>query len=170
MIAKILGALFVVVSCASVGFRIAANHRAEEKALRNLIGILDYMECELRYRLTPLPILCRRVAADFPNIPGNFFEILAQEMDAQLSPDMEACVAKALRTSKNIPEITKNTLELFGKTVGRFDMEGQLKGLGAVRSECKRNLDILGSNRESRLRSYQTLGLCAGASLAILLI
>ena len=170
MTTKILGALFVVASCASVGFRIAANYRAEERYLRNLIGILDYMECELRYRLTPLPVLCRRVAADFPNTPGKFFEALAQEMDAQLSPDMESCVSKALCASRNVPKITRSTLELFGKTVGRFDMEGQLKGLDAVRSECKRNLDILGCDRDSRLRSYQTLGLCAGASLAILLI
>ncbi len=167
---KILGVILVIVSCGSVGFRIAANHRKEERSLHNLVGILDYMECELRYRLTPLPHLCRCVAAKFPLIPGDFFSVLAAEMELQLSPDMEECVTRALRAQNSLPPITKRTIDFFGKTVGRFDLEGQLKGLDAVRSECKRNLEILTRDRDSRLRSYQTLGLCAGASIAILLI
>lgn len=170
MTLKIIGVILVIGSCGSVGFRIAANHRTEEKSLRNLIGILDFMECELRYQLTPLPVLCKRVAMEFPCIPGGFFAALAAEMEEQMSPDMESCVTRALYAQRNLPAITQKTIEVFGKTIGRFDLEGQLKGLDAVRSECKRNLDLLGNNRESRLRSYQTLGLCAGASLAILLI
>lgn len=170
MTMKILGAILVVLSCGSVGFRIAANHRAEEKALRNLIGILDFMECELRFRLTPLPMICRRVAAEFPSVPGGFFGALASEMETQISPDMETCVTNALELQKHLPAITRNTIAIFGKTAGRFDLEGQLKGIDAARNECKRNLDMLGADRDSRLRSYQTLGLCAGASLAILLI
>jgi len=167
---KILGVILVIASCGSVGFRIAANHRAEEKALRNLIAILDFMECELRFRLTPLPTLFQRVGSEFTCIPGSFFTALATDMDKQISPDLEVCIANALRTQKALPEITRKAIEIFGKTAGRFDLEGQIKGLHAARNECKRNLEILGANRETRLRSYQTLGLCAGASLAILLI
>lgn len=170
MTLKILGIIMVVAACGSVGFRIAAGHRAEENSLRSLIGILDYMECELRFYLTPLPRLCRTVATQFPCVPGKFFATLASEIDAQTSPDVELCVTNALRKYNDLPSITKKSIEIFGKTAGRFDLEGQLKGLDAVRNECKRNLDILGNNREMRLRSYQTLGLCAGAALAILLI
>ena len=57
MILKVIGVILVIAGCGGVGFRIAANHRLEEKTLRQLIGILDYMECELQYRLTPLDLL-----------------------------------------------------------------------------------------------------------------
>jgi hypothetical protein len=54
--------------------------------------------------------------------------------------------------------------------MGRFDLEGQLNGLEAVRTRCRDWLDELISGREVRLRNYQTLGLCAGAALVILFI
>lgn len=170
MMLKMLGVILVVAACGSVGFRIAANHRSEERALRQLIGILDYMECELQYRLTPLPELCRQAANEFVSIPGQVFQQLVSEMEAQISPDLGCCMAAALEKTPNIPTITKSELELLGKTIGRFDLDGQLKGLEAVRQDCRRHLDSLGTNREQRLRSYQTLGICAGAALVILFI
>jgi len=167
---KLVGVILIITGCGGVGFRIAANHRNEEKALRQLIGILDYIECELQYRLTPLPDLCRHVAKEFRCETGNIFLELALEMDAQLSPDLSSCMTVALHRNKSLPTISRNELELLGKSIGRFDLDGQLRGLEAVRQDCRRNLEALGNNRESRLRSYQTLGLCAGAALAILLV
>ena len=170
MTLKILGVIFVFFSCGSVGFRIASNYRAEERALRNLVAIFEFMECELRFHLTPMPILCRQVAVKYPSPPGPFFESLANQMDSQVSPNMEVCVNNALEKQNSIPPITAKTIRYFGKTAGRFDLDGQLKCLNAVCVECKRNLELLSNNRETRMRSYQTLGLCAGAALAILLI
>lgn len=167
---KVIGVILVIAGCGSVGFRIAANYRKEEKSLSQLIGMLDYMECELQYRLTPLPDLCRQVAKTFSSTPGKVFLSLSLEMESQISPDMLHCMMTVLDKYKTLPPITKEELLLLGKSVGRFDLEGQLKGLEAVRQDCRRNLELLGNNRDSRLRSYQTLGLCAGAALAILLI
>ena len=76
----------------------------------------------------------------------------------------------ALSKAKDIPRTTKGILECFGRSLGRFDLEGQLKGLEAARQECRRHLVQLSNNRDSRIRSYQTLGLCAGAAMAILFI
>lgn len=170
MILKIIGVVLVVGGCGSVGFRIAASYRQEERALRQLIGILDYMECELQYRLTPLPALCRQAAKEFKQMPGKVFFEMASEMDAQIAPDIECCMTAALEKVKEIPSVTRDALVLLGRSMGRFGLDGQLRGIEAVRQECRRNLELLGSNRETRLRSYQTLGLCAGAALAILFI
>lgn len=170
MILKIIGAVLIVVGCGSIGFRIAVNQRREEKMLRQLIWILDYMECELQYRLTPLPALCRQVAKTFPGLLGKAFWELALEMEAQISPDMDGCMDAVLKKMPNIPSVTRQGMTLLGRTVGRFDMDGQLRGIDAVRQECRRNMDKLNNNLDQRLRSYQTLGLCAGAALAILFV
>ena len=43
-----------------------------------------------------------------------------------------------------------------------------LEALGVdVRGDCRTQLKALEQNRDIRLRNYQTLGLCAGAALAI---
>ena len=170
MILKLIGVLFVIVGCGGIGFRIAANHLLEERNLRQLIGILDYMECELQYRLTPLPELCRQAAKEFPGMPGKVFLELALEMEAQISPDIEACMNVSLEKVQRLSSLTQNQMQLLGKTIGRFDMEGQLKGLDGVRQDCRRIIESLALNRDTRLRSYQTLGLCAGAAIAILFV
>lgn len=170
MILKLIGAVFVVAGCSGIGFRIAANHRIEEKNLRQLIGILDYMECELQYRMTPLPELCRQASKQLSGLLGEIFLELSVEMDAQNSTDLEICMSVALEKVGRLPPLTREELLLLGKSIGRFDMEGQIKGLEAVRHECRRQVEALSFNRDSRLRSYQTLGLCAGAALAILFV
>ena len=170
MTLKVLGVILVIAGCGGVGFRIAANHHREERSLRQLINILNYMECELQYRLTALPDLCRQAAKLFRGMPGVVFKELALEMDAQIAPDMDRCMSVAISKVRDIPKITFKLLESLGKSMGKFDLDGQLKGLAAARQDCKRCLDSLEVKRDTRVRSYQTLGLCAGAALAILLI
>ena len=59
-----LGAAMIVIGCGSCGFSIAAGKRKEEQMLCQLIRILRFMEAELRYRLTPLPDLCRLASCE----------------------------------------------------------------------------------------------------------
>ena len=59
---KILGALLIMIGCGSVGFKMAAGYIREERCLKQIISTLDYMECELQYRLMALPELCMRAA------------------------------------------------------------------------------------------------------------
>ena len=170
MYMKLIGAVMVVTACGGFGFRLAAAHIREERTLRRLTAILDYMECELQYRLTPLPQLCRQAAGEGMDTLCKFFLSLTHELEDQISPDVEGCVRDALKQCPDIPKQTRFILEQFGQTLGRFDVQGQLKGLEAVRQECRRNLEIMNQNKQSRLRGYQTLGLCAGAALAILFL
>ena len=170
MIFKMVGVALVLVGCGGVGFSMANQHKQQEEFLRQLIGILDYMSCELQYRFTPLPNLCRQAASECKGGLQKLFLELTQRLEDQLEPDVDGCMKLALRSVPSIPSNTRESLELLGRSLGRFDMEGQLKGLESVRQECRRRLTALSGNRESRLRCYQTLGLCAGAALAILFI
>lgn len=170
MIIRIMGAILVMVGCGAVGFGLAANYRREERALRQLIGILDFMECELQYRLTPLPALCRLAARESGGVFNFVFREFALEMESQVSPDLCICMSATMEKCKNIPPICKEMLITLSRNIGRFHLDGQLKGLDSVRAECRRHLRELTDNKDSRIRSYQTLGLCAGAALVILFI
>lgn len=170
MTGKLMGALLIIAGCGSFGFRMAAARRREEHTLRQLISALDFMQCELQYRLTPLPDLCNLAGREQSGIIGNFFRSLSMELESQISPDVSSCVQAALRSMDNAPVTAKKAIELLGSSLGRFDAQGQLQGLEQVRQFCREEVDRLAENREVRLRSYQTLGLCAGAALAILFV
>ena len=167
---KLVGAALIVAGCAGVGFSMAAAHRREEKALRQLIRALDYMGCELQYRLTPLPELCRCAAAESGGAVSQLLVNLAAELDAQVAPDAASCMNAALSKTQHLPQMSRKNLLMLGSSLGQFDLQGQLTGLEAARKQCRRELDELSKNRDVRLRSYQTLGLCAGSALAILFL
>ena len=170
MTLKWIGALLVIAGCGGVGFTMAANYRREERCLRALLRALDYMTCELQFRLTPLPELCRAAGKECGGPAGQALTALALELESQISPDADSCMYAALSKMENIPDTTAEALDLLGKSLGRFDLEGQLQGIESVRAHCRRELGNLEAGRDQRIRGYQTLGVCAGAALAILFV
>lgn len=168
MSSKWIGAVFVILGCGGFGFGIAGNYRSRERLLRQLLNILENMEAELQYRLTPLPELSRRAAKESAGVLQDVFLNLARELDWQCEPDAAGCMRAALNHCHDLPPCLRRPLRQLGQTLGRFDLSGQIQGLKSVQDTCRRELSRLEHNREVRLRSYQTLGLCAGAALAIL--
>lgn len=170
MLLRIVGASCILIVCGGFGFHLAANQLYEERTLRELIRILDYMENELVYRMLPLPVLCRAAAEETRGILGRMLSVLAVEMENQISPNVDRCMDAAILKTSNLPPYTKTALIQLGKLWGRFDLQGQIKGMDSVRRNCKKKLKSLEQGKENRIRGYKTLGLCAGAALVILFI
>ena len=97
MYIKLIGAGLILAGCGGCGMRIAMQHRKEVTALHQLVQALDGMLCELEYRLTPLPVLCRLGGEYASGGVQGFFFTLADTMDAQLSPDVRQCTAMSLK-------------------------------------------------------------------------
>lgn len=167
---KWIGAILIMASCSGCGFAIAAGKRREEQLLYQLIGILQFLEADLQYRLTPLPELCRLAAGETRGILRTVFLNLYRELKWQKLPDAGSCMYAAIQRSGEIPPKVRRLLVQLGHTLGRFDLPGQLQGIQSVRKRSEETLDAIRKNRDERLRSYQTLGICAGAALAIILI
>lgn len=170
MLFKVIGAVFVIVGCGGFGFSVVAVHRKETVTLRNLLSALELMEWELRNRLTPLPELCRITSEASKGIVKELFLGLAEELEAQIAPDVNKCIHAVLHREKDVPILTGRVFGLLDRFLGRFDLEYQLEGLASVRLEGERILADHISNQDNRLRCYQTLGLCAGAAMAILFV
>lgn len=167
---KWIGAVLVVVGCGGFGFSLAREAARQEQLLRELLDILDYMENELRGRLTPLPVLCGQISRRQRGVFRRLFAGLSRALREHRAPSAEDCLRLILGEYKELPGRVRKILLQLGRSLDRFDLAGQLKGLASAQSACRRELDNLTENREVRLRSYKTLGLCAGAALAVLLI
>lgn len=169
MMLKWTGAILVFVSCASFGFRLAAAHGQEVRSLRKFLLALDLMECELQYQLTPLPQLCHRAGKRSGGSVAWVLQTLSDALTQQTEPDVDCCMQRILESSEKLSRREKRLYRSLGSSLGRFDLTGQLKGLQTVRRECMRELETIEQNQPERLRSYQTLGMCAGAALVIIL-
>ena len=168
MNAKWIGAIFVLAGCGGFGFSIAHGYRQRERLLQQLLNTLEMMSSELEYRLTPLPELSRKAARASSGVLRDVFMNLSRELDWQSQPDAGGCMRAAIEKCPDLPICLRRPLRLLGQTLGAFDLPGQLQGLKSSQESCRRELARLEHNRDARLRSYQTLGLCAGAALVIL--
>lgn len=165
---KLLGAALVIGGCGSFGFFLAFQHRHQEQVLRQLLRILRLMQWELQYRLTALPELVKMAGKECGGTLRSVMLEFARELDRNSCPDAYSCIHEALRKNTDLPPKAKKLLRQLGKTFGKYDLEGQLQGLEDLRTECRDAIAQLEADRTQRLRSYQTLGICAGAALAIL--
>lgn len=166
---RMIGAGLIVAGSGAFGFAMAAAHRREERQLVVLLKSLEYMSCELNYRQTPLPVLCRDAAMGEKGCVPDFFRELALELEKAEAPDVQVCVWEVLQRVDPAPGLRRLLREL-GATLGRFDLPGQLRGLDAAIQSTGDALRAFRDGAPERRRSCQTLGLCAGAALAILFL
>jgi len=167
---KWVGAILVVAGCGGCGFAMAAAKRREEQELRQLIRALEYMECELQDRQTPLPILCHKCAEDTTGTIADIFQELAISLESKILLDPDTCMMMILSKKHGIPYNTQSVLKMLGMQLGRFNLEGQVRCLESIKSTCTRLLQKLSNEKQMDERRYKTLGLCVGAALIIIFI
>ena len=166
---RLLGAVLLMTGCGGFGFTLAAAHRREAAMLRRLIQALQEMEWELKYRMPVLSGLCKIAAETSGGAIRDIFRELEEKLDSREIYEISACM-NVIVGQKDLPRSVRKNLKQLGSSLGRYELEGQLQGLEAVRRQCRKDLKKLEENSGQRMRNYQTLALCAGAALAILLI
>ena len=167
---KIIGSALIITSCGGFGLSLSAGYRQHEKLFSQLILILQHMEHELQYHLTPLPDLCRASAKVSSGILRHIFLDFASELDRNTAPDVQSCMSEIISRYHNLPHTLRSLLYQLGSTLGRFDLPRQVRGLRSVQTAAIEALQVVKEGRDVRLRNYRTLGFCAGAALVILLV
>ena len=170
MTIKLMGAILVFTGCGGFGFAMAAAHRREEQTLNQLLMALEFMESDLSCRLTPLPQLCAGAAGTVTGQVHTVLLRLSEELEARTAPDVQSCIRTVAEQMPGLSPSMEHQLMELGSSLGRFDLPGQLRGLRSAQNRCRLAIEELSRNRDNRIRSYQTLGLCAGAALAILFL
>lgn len=165
---KLCGVVAVIAGCGGFGLSLAAASRKETTMLRKLIAAIQEMEWELKYRMTELPELCRIAGNTAAGSIREVFLEMSEKLDRREVTDLSAAFLSVLN-QKEMPRRVRKNMRQLAQHLGRFDLDGQLQGLEAVRQQCRKDLQEMESDSMQRLRSYQTLALCAGIGLAIIL-
>lgn len=170
MIIRCLGAALILITCGGFGFSLSKRYRKEVSMLENTISLLNFMERELLYNLTPVPELSRKTAAETNGLLKELFLKFSNELENHYSPNVSGCMKAVVASTVGLPETVSLIMLDLGKNLGRFDLSGQLKGLKLIKSKAIEKLKEYKQSCNYRTHGYQTLGLCAGAALAILFI
>ena len=167
---RLLGAVLIITGCGGFGFSMVLGEKQKEQLFQKLLAAIQYMQWELSYRLTPLPELLQEAGKNCGGEVGDLLRAVSQELSQQLYPDASSCMQKVLSERRDQPRVFRALLRKLGLSLGNFDLNGQLEGLKSLERDCRKELKVLEDGRMQRFRSYETLGICAGAALAILFI
>lgn len=172
MIVRMLGAAMVLCGSAFFGISAAVSLRRTIAQLKMLDTAFHLMDCELRFISPPLPRLLRTVAKDTAGPVSALFSNLAAILADPATKDPEAAMRLALERTKhlNLPAGTVFSLLEFAQTLGRYDLSGQLSAVQSVRTRLSGQLENLLAEQKGRCRIYETLGICAGAAVVILIL
>lgn len=167
---KWMGCILIVASCGGFGFALAIQYRREIALLQQLETAVRYMRCELSCRVDSLSQICAGVAGQVTGPIQDILQSVSMELDKQICPDASSCMQLVLSSYVGIPENARLCLQQLGASLGRYDLAGQLGELDAVHERCNILIAEMWEQKDKRTHAYQTLGLCAGAAVAILLI
>ena len=167
---RIIGAILIIGTCSALGFKMSANYKLQERQMEQLVEALLYISCEMSYRLTPLAQQFSGCCAITTGAVKTFFYQASRELSNQISPNASCCIQAALDKTSGLTPAAIKTIKQIGNTLGEFDLDGQLKALEETLILCRNTLSHLKAEQAVHTRNYQTLGICAGAALAILFI
>ena len=160
----------IISGCGLFGIMTASSYRKEIKTLGSFIDLINAIECELQYKANKLQDVFGNLADSMKSPISDFCRILSAEFDSQVQPCVPDCVYAALAKCRNIPKSTEAHIAKMGITLGRFDLNGQLLELCALRKEVESALLKLSVQQDAKTRNMKTLAVCAGAAIVILFI
>jgi stage III sporulation protein AB len=171
MFLKVIGSIMVLSSCCIAGYALSSEFSRRPAELRELQNILEMFANEVRYLSNPLAAAFERISGNSKSPVALFFSATAsilKEGEVNASDAWSMAISEYSKKTALVKEDLE-TLDSFGKMLGKSDMEGQL---GSIELTVKR-LKILEREAEGkRAKSegmYKRLGLLIGLAIIVLL-
>lgn len=172
MTIKWIGMLLILGSSVSVGLGAAMRVRRCCAQLSQLQSALELMKCELSYTMTKLPQLAQVVADATQGAVSALFSRLAVLLKQESEASCGALMAQAIAQTKGLalPDELLAGLRELGQTLGRYDLDGQLRLLDLLLARIGQLAGSMETDRRARCRSYEALGICTGLAIIILMM
>jgi len=165
---KVIGAVLILGASGSFAICKAAQFFRQLGQLRQMLGAIEIIKCELNYTLRPLPQLCRHAAKRVSGAVSVFFLNYAHLLDSGL-PRTKA-TQKAFEETRGLslpPDAQMAVLELC-TTIGRYDLDGENRMLQLSGQRLRSAIERFDSEKRPMAKSYAVLGFTTGLALVIL--
>ena len=165
---KWIGMIFIVVAASSVGFGMSLSIRKDRSLLLQMQHALQILRNEIAFCGTPLPQAFALMAANCNGYLECVFSDTAKQMDKHRWMTPSAVMNQVLSGYQET--VVSELLINLAAGLGNYDLQAQL---GAICTADERAAQVLHrTEQEGKVKAkiYETLGVCGGLSVAILLI
>lgn len=164
---KTMGILLIFLGAVGTGGSMALSVYRANTLLRQLLAAMELLHNELSFRQTPLPEAMEYLARTNQGAVAAFFSRLARDLRQRQERSVEVIMRKNLMQSGFTPQ-ARRILQQLGNGLGQYDLEGQLRAVELAEKRLQERLEQSNAEQSGRIRSYCTLGVCAGMAIAIL--
>lgn len=169
---RILGATLIIGASAAIGFSSVRRMQLRVHVLSSLLVSIETIKNEICDRLTPLPELFARLAAETESPVKFLFARLAVQMDELGDMSFYAIWEKAIEKTPDL-ELTpaeKRTLTDLGRTLGRYDIEEQRVACNYTMRRLETYLQKAEAERRNQGKVHAALSVIAGVFVVIILL
>lgn len=167
---KLVGTGMILASSFWAGLHAALRLKRTHEQLRDLTAALELIAGEIRFAATPFVPLCRRAGEGRCAAVHSLFETLAQEGECPETQTSGLTRRACVKAGLQLPEHALSVLERLFDGFGRFDRDGQLRQIELASAELNRLSNELASQMDGRCKTYEVLGLTAGAAVLVLVM
>lgn len=164
--AKGIGMLLVLICTTGFGFTMAGSLLQRVRALETALALMDALEAELSFRLSPPGQAVRDLAQRGTFAHAKYLSECALRCD-QGQPFPKAWYESVMQTSSALLPEEKKILAGLSDIVGQSDLEGQKAALAHVRLTLNARLGEAREIQHGQGRLYKTLGLLLGCAIVI---
>ena len=166
---KTVGLVLVVLCCSGCGAMMAANLRRRMAALQKTQLFLHLLSERLSYTLCPVQELFAELAGEPLLRELDYIAACSRRLQAR-EPFPEALRESVLESRLPLNERDREVLVSLCPIIGASDVENQLSGLALIRANLSGQAGQAREQVQRRARLYRSLGVLAGAAMAILLL
>ena len=114
----------------------------------------------------------RALAAVMRPVTAAFFRGCAAMMEADRALPPPLVLGRAMEQTMGLQwsARTRETVRNLAFSLGKFDLGGQVRAIELAQDRLRAELAEVQAGSRARCRSYETIGICAGLALAVVLI
>jgi len=165
---KVIGMVFVILAASSVGFSMSSSIRRDRLLLLQLQHALQLLRNEIAFCGTPLPQTFALMAANCTGYLERVFSEVAKQMDKHRWMSPSAVMEQVLSGQRDT--VVSDILKELAAGLGDYDVQSQLISVRTADERAATSLQRTEQEGSTTARIYETLGICSGLSVAILLI
>ena len=166
---KLSGAALIIVMTTYYGFYLAGQLKERINVIDAYIYSLNYIQSQIKYGLTPLPVICSELSKSITNsiVSSMYEQVYIKLSDITQKEDTfnEIWLSEAKKLIKS-----GSVIKELGNINTYIDRNMQLQCAGNVEYKLKNIYQRLQSEAGTRSKIYQISGVMAGIVITIILI
>ncbi|OEH85650.1 stage III sporulation protein AB [Desulfuribacillus stibiiarsenatis] len=169
---KTAAIILVIVSSTMIGFLFANRFGQRVKELRIIYSALKYLETEIIYGLTPIPIAFETIGSRIEKPIGEIFIQMSQALRPSDVTTAQVWLA-AWRKSHGILSLRARDYDILyqlGHTLGQTDKENQMKHINMALTYLQSEEADARNDQQKHEKMYKYLGFLTGMMIVILMI